>query len=199
MKKFVSLFFFFVILFIFICCASAETVIIDSLTDEQLNQLHNAVHDELLRRQELSGKQYPMFDGEDRVCVYENEFIDIYFTGFYKWTDDWYIPKVIITNKTPSSLWFRWDDIYINNCKMGAANGGEQEILANGRLSLPAENLCSITLQDYIDLYGDTIINTFSMKFTLRDGSIWSDNYKTLVDEDIWNVYCSIDITELMH
>ena len=171
----------------------AESIDLQSMSFDELTALRGRLYDEIRSRPENSDKGYSIWDGNEKVSIYENDVVHIEFNGFYQWTEEWYIPNLIITNKTDKSIHFIWEDAFINHCTVGAANDSmTEEIAPGGKMSFASIDACSITMQDFIDMYGDTFINEFELSFYVTD----------MDDNDLCSgkcgVRCSIDINELI-
>ena len=171
----------------------AEDVDLAAMSPEELAKLRDAA-DALLNPPQAGDAGMAVWTGEGKTRIYEDETVSVDFNGFYQWTNDWYIPNLIITNKTDRSINFEWKDVFLNGCNVGAANkSGSEEILPGGKLSFASAHCCSITLQDFVDIYGDTTIEQVRVSFYVTEAG----SYEHLLDGSC-GVACAIDIAELM-
>lgn len=176
-------------IFSIIPVAIADSTNLSELSNEELTALQEKVYDEIRVRKLLDDKTIPIWNGSEKVLVYEDNYVLITFNGLYAWTSSWYIPKLMITNKTNKTLYFKWEKVFFDNASVSPSNGGALEVPANGKLAFQTGNKCSITLKDYIDAYDETMLRVLRFNFSLRD-----ENSKTIKEASL-SVRCDIDLT----
>ena len=165
------------------------TIDITRLTDEELTALLDKAQFGIRNNRYLREDSIPVWNGSEKVLVYDDDYIYITFNGLYAWSKELYIPKLMITNKTDKPVFFKWKSVFFDDANVNPANGGVAEISANGRLAFQMTNMCAITLQDYIDAYDETMLRVMRFDFSLENG-----NKKTL-QKGSFSVRCDMDLT----
>lgn len=177
--------------------AIAENISFDTLSNEELIALQEKISNEIRIRKILDDTSAPVWNGQDKIVVYDDNDVTITFNGLHNWTSSLYIPKLMITNKSSKDIYFTWDEVYFDNSPVKATNGGSYIIPANGKLAFHTTNRCAIDIEKYIEAYDETLLHEMKMDFVLSEvESSWDWTDKNTKRESL-RVKCEINLTAI--